>query len=472
MDKKLEEQIAVWAQNDEHDKIIGAIEKLPFAERDFETIGYLARAYNNIEEYEEALNLLNSTREEGAEDMRWNFRMGYALFFLNRFREALMHFKKADELDPDDEDTLYFIQACNESLPFKKRIDDFWKWFAANEAQLIAILDNKEKDGNQNEIVGFISEGTSLLSEDVHFNIGGNYEFTFSIEGNTDLFYIYPAVIAQMPEQFRDKWHFFPFNQGVDNADFSLRMYGANISMSDVRVEAVYNADQGCFDIKFYQKDLCDLPEAQCYNAYYIMMEIVLGEGIASQYIGNVDKADTMSKNMMPLPQLRTYIEKTIKENGKKLFFSPADVTVSYNLKPQDRDVFRYDVIAGTTRFFGLAVDYYQESTQLFDHLLGFGVKAAFLVFPCENEEDKKKALDFRYKIEDLLEEKLLNQQQGLGVMLGGAVGVENFYIDLLLFDQDAFIKKVVPLLAEYPDFQLYMSDFYQGSSLTPLFED
>ena len=59
------------------------------AERDFETTGFLARAYNNIEEYAKAAELLESVREEGAEDERWNFRMGYAQYFLNNYREAL-----------------------------------------------------------------------------------------------------------------------------------------------------------------------------------------------------------------------------------------------------------------------------------------------------------------------------------------------------------------------------------------------
>lgn len=70
MNDELMEQIDEWHKAEKHQEIIDALEQIPEAERDFETTGFLARAYNNIEEYAKAAELLESVREEGAEDER------------------------------------------------------------------------------------------------------------------------------------------------------------------------------------------------------------------------------------------------------------------------------------------------------------------------------------------------------------------------------------------------------------------
>ena len=61
---------------------------------------------------------------------------------------------------------------------------DFWKWFTDNEEELSRIVENRgQLDGG--DAVEFVTAGTNLIDEDVHFNLGGDYEFTFSVEGNT-----------------------------------------------------------------------------------------------------------------------------------------------------------------------------------------------------------------------------------------------------------------------------------------------
>lgn len=88
--------------------------------------------------------------------------------------------------------------------------------------------------------------------------------------------------------------------------------------------------------------------------------------------------------------------------------------------------------------------DYYNGSTELFDRLNRFGAQAVFIAFPYENKEegDGKTVLDFRYELEDRLAAELL-EPEGLGLLLGGAIGTGTCYIDLLLFDESAFMEKL-----------------------------
>lgn len=175
----------------------------------------------------------------------------------------------------------------------------------------------------------------------------------------------------------------FPFNQGTD-ASFSFGMYGANVDMAQVQVSAAYQEDINAFNIHFYEEQLCSLEEAQSYNAYYIMMEIMLGEGLSYQYIASVERADAPLENMIKLPELRAYITDTLKAHGKAIFDNPQQVYTSYRFEPQENEELRFDVMAGSSCFQPLVADYYNGSTELFDRLNRFGAQAVFIAFPYE----------------------------------------------------------------------------------------
>ncbi|MFR3276254.1 tetratricopeptide repeat protein [Phocaeicola plebeius] len=468
MDDKLKQQINSWTKANEDRKVIDLLEGISPAERGFEETGLLARAYNYVGEYEKALVLLESIREVGEQDTNWNFRMGYALYYLDRYKEALSYFTKADELTPEDVDTIEFIRQCNIRIPFKSRVDAFWAWFVQNEAELSRMVEKRGEYDSETSI-RFIEQGVGLIAKNVHFNIGGNYEFTFSVEGEAHLFYLYPYLISRMPESLRDKWHFFPYNLGTD-CSFELKIYGLDINMEEVYVCAKYDDKRNDFAVSFYEKGLCSLPENQGHGAFCIMMEIMLGEGLSYRYVSKVERTDRLEEGMFPLPALRGYIVKTLKDNGKEVLENPKDVFVSYQLDPEKNDELRYDVAIGSTNFSNLVSQYYENNTTLFDKINHYGAQAVFLAFPYNNisAEHQKTILDFRYALEDRIEKEILDTD-GLGLLLGGAIGTCCCYMDFLLYDVKGFIEKVLPVLREYPQYSFYLSDFRQHCQLIRL---
>ncbi len=78
--------------------------------------------------------------------------------------------------------------------------------------------------------------------------------------------------------------------------------------------------------------------------------------------------------------------------------------------------------------------------------------------------------MKFRYDLEDRIEREIL-KPEGLGLLLGGATGTECHYMDFLLYDVQAFMEKVVPVLHEYPQYSFYLSDFRQHCRLIKLSE-
>ncbi len=119
-----------WHQDSEYQKIIDRLEELSHIQKlDYDLTCQLARAYNNIANIESeeftpqlkrAEELLRSVETEGTDDPLWHFRLGYSLFYQDREQEALVCFQKAQELDPEDEDTKYFIKECETYIAAKE----------------------------------------------------------------------------------------------------------------------------------------------------------------------------------------------------------------------------------------------------------------------------------------------------------------------------------------------------------------
>lgn len=121
MNDELMKQIDEWHKAEKHQEIIDALEQIPEAERDFETTSLLARAYNNIEEYAKAAELLESIREAGESQAGWNKRMAYAYQYLVEQEEkAIEYAKRWAELDPEDSSAVAVINECNEELEKRK----------------------------------------------------------------------------------------------------------------------------------------------------------------------------------------------------------------------------------------------------------------------------------------------------------------------------------------------------------------
>lgn len=466
MNDELMKQIDEWHKAEKYQEIIDALEQIPEAERDFETTSLLARAYNNIEEYAKAAELLESVREEGAEDERWNFRMGYAQYFLNNYREALDYFSKARELNPEDEDTLSFIRQCNMALPLTRRVKEFWNWFVENEEKLSGMMNPKSME-EADAFMEFISKGTNLISEDMHFNIGGDHEFTFSVEGWPDLFIIYPYIISCMPECLKGKWKFFPFNPGKVGS-FAYRVHNTDVDMGKIMVKASYDEKRENFNIRYYDKNLCALPEENSDGNFHVILELVLGEGVSFKYVNGIERASGIEEGMIALSGLRQHIEETVKSHGHEFFENPKDVYTGYQLTPKESDELRFDVIVGSTCLDSIVADYYHGSTEIFDHADGFGVQALYMVF--QNGVGEDNILNFRHDLEDRITEEIL-EPGNLGVITGGATGTEYSYIDLFVYDLRAFVKKVIPLLDEYPEYSFYISDFIRNGRIHQLTE-
>lgn len=110
MREELLEQLEEWHEEDEFEEIVDAIMEVPEEERDYVLISHLGRAMNNLERYDEAVELFLSVEDEGKDDPLWHYRIGLAYYYLDRYEDARKAFEVADQLEPGDEDTLEFLE--------------------------------------------------------------------------------------------------------------------------------------------------------------------------------------------------------------------------------------------------------------------------------------------------------------------------------------------------------------------------
>ncbi|MEK5490177.1 Imm51 family immunity protein [Paenibacillus sp. FSL R7-0297] len=121
MDEELLAQLKRWHEDNEYQQIVDRIQEIPPDTRDYETISQLARAYNNLEHYGEALEQLLSIAGEGGNDPLWHFRIGYSYYYLKQYEQSISAFEQADQLAPGDGDTHMLLKWSRSGAQREKR---------------------------------------------------------------------------------------------------------------------------------------------------------------------------------------------------------------------------------------------------------------------------------------------------------------------------------------------------------------
>jgi len=96
-------------KEERHQEIIDKIESLPNEEKTTEIVGILARAYNNIDNYKKAIELLKSIEKTEENTYIWNYRIAYSYYYLDNYLKAKKYFSKAIEINPNEADSHLFL---------------------------------------------------------------------------------------------------------------------------------------------------------------------------------------------------------------------------------------------------------------------------------------------------------------------------------------------------------------------------
>lgn len=332
-------------------------------------------------------------------------------------------------------------QKASAEIPFAERADRFWKWFGKNSPKMDKLL--KKKDGLY-KINDLMYEGTRIIGNDVCYNIGNSSEFSFSIEGQSENLYLYPWLVASIPDSLLTNWTVYPCKQpdpSVVNTGFC--MFDKEIDIADIMVAADYDKDKGNFVIYYYHPEFVGLSEEESMHAFTLILELLIGEGAFHNYVRDIRQKDS-DDGMINIANLADTMKILIENSGKEYHVKPLLPLYGYSGNPNPESTqMRSDIIAGSSQYMALIEEYLNGEQKIYDSLKRKGATALMLIITQPEGMLTDDFIELRYRVEDYLI-SLFDSRTLKGILTGGAYGASGLgYIDLILFDTDGFLRHI-----------------------------
>ena len=463
-DMDILKQCQKWHEEDKHLKIVDALEAIPAEERTPEVDMELARAYNNLADPSEpegrkllhqALELMQSHEEELGDTYSWNFRMGYAYYYLDQEGRALRHFEKALELHPGDDPKLNtrqdmeeLIDSCKKgiSLPqfwecFRERTENWWETFAEMEAELRQMMDEDKDHTRGAELVAQMQETLNLVFDEISFEMGFNgkkYELILTPEGDKVKLFELVYFQKHAPKEVLEHWNILVGRQPLQNIGLRTED-GWDISGDDVQI---WLEEQGenSFALSAYCEKLLPMlreAEGRVWWMLTTLTDQVLGEISHMWYI---DDFNVLEEPKAEQSFLLSQLPDKLKEKGANLSTDPEaylNSYLGYKMEPnKDPEAdWRLDVMAGSTNCVPLINGYLDADNDFMDALHADGAVAGFFCYPLDTlreEEGSQKLFDFRDKLEEVFTS---GEGPEVLTLTGGATGLFCGYVDFIAWD-------------------------------------
>ena len=463
-DMDILKQCQKWHEEDKHQKIVDALEAISAEERTPEMDMELARAYNNLADSSEpegrkllhqALELMQSHEEELGDTYSWNFRMGYAYYYLDQEGRALRHFEKALELHPGDDPKLNtrqdmeeLIDSCKKgiSLPqfwecFRERTENWWETFAEMEAELRQMMDEDKDHTRGAELVAQMEGALNQAFDEISFEMGFNgekHELILTPEGDKVKLFELIYFQKHAPKEVLEHWNILVGRQPLQNIGLRTEN-GLDISGDDVQI---WLEEQGenSFAISAYCEKLLPMLREEEGRAWWMLTTLtdqVLGEISHMRYI---DSFDVLEEPKAEPSFLLSQLPDKLREQGLELSTDPEaylESYLGYKMEPkQDPDAdWRLDVMAGSTCCVPLINGYLNADNDFMDDLHADGAVAGFFCYPLDTlreEEGSQKIFDFRDKLEEVLTG---GDGSEVLTLTGGATGLYCGYVDFIAWD-------------------------------------
>ena len=463
-------QCQKWHEEDKHQKIVDALEAIPAEERTPEMDMELARAYNNLADSSEpegrkllrkALELMRPHEEELGDTYSWNFRMGYAYFYMDQEGRALRYFEKALELHPGDDPKLNtrqdieeLIDSCKKgiSLPqflecFRERTESAWKDFARQEAQLRRMMDEDKDHTRGQELVDRVEGILNQAFDEISFEMGvggEKYELILTPEGDKVKLFELVYFQKHAPKEVLEHWNILVGRQPIRNIGFRTDD-GWDISGEDVQIW-LEQQGKNSFALSAYCEKLLPMLEEEEGRAWWMLTTLtdqVLGEIPHMRYI---DSFDVLEAPRAEPSILMSQLPDKLKEKGANLSTDPEaylNSYLGYKMEPnKDPDAdWRLDVMVGSTNCVPLINGYLDADNDFMDALHADGAVAGFFCYPLDTlreEEGTDKIFDFRDKLEEVF---TTGDGPEVLTLTGGATGLFCGYVDFIAWDIEAALQ-------------------------------
>ena len=330
---------------------------------------------------------------------------------------------------------------------FKERVEGFWNWYSENSERIFQAIET----GNFDDIHPDISENVSKMWSQLAWVFGpgseekGGHSFTISGEGILSRQFLADYWMSRAPEL--ENWTFYSSRQPGDiHSGISIEMGEDKFDFAGLWITPELDEEDQIVHITAWHPTFETAEDNKKDTALFIMLDEVLGEFGTDQWIGRITKSDTKLEGAFPALELRDYLHDLEVERGwTKL--PPTESYSTYQINEPDDAFLRSDTIGGSTCHMRLVAEFLESRGPIEeDEIKGSGAEFVFVAFPSEICPEGEQVA-FRGEIEDAIEAVLGKDHSGR--VLGGAIGMINCYIDIMIFDGDQSIRSIAEVLEQ-----------------------
>lgn len=331
---------------------------------------------------------------------------------------------------------------------FKERVDRFWDWLPQVAGRFFETIESGRCEDLLPEVSEMMDETLPGLAWVFGPGENGGHSFTVSGEG----------VVAKqlLAEYWRSRapevphWTFYASRQPSPPEklkDFAIGVGDhERIDFETVLTRTSVDEEAQAIHLSAWHPAFERLPEEHHPQVLFLLLDEALGEFGTEMWLGEIQVEPIAPGNdTRPLVELPAFVRQVSDYyQWEKLpplrSYSLFEVSEQSNCR-------RGDTVVGTTCIPDLVFEFLENDGELSeDPLEGTGAEFAYVaidgsVFP-EGEQT-----DVRANIEDALTDAL--EREGSGRTLGGAFGIDESYIDLILFDGDRSRQIVENVLRE-----------------------
>lgn len=345
----------------------------------------------------------------------------------------------------------------------KHRVKNFWIYFMNMKEELEDALKNHE----MHEISHYTQDlnehlkTVSACGIEVEMSETGFFEMTFTTQGNKNSQFASALLKKDAPASLHEDWIINAVRPPLSEKAMHtvLRIKDKEIKGSDIQVFYTINDATKSIDLKIYCEALSLLDESRKENLVAYMLELFLGELEFEARVSSVeiiDQPDDEAENFCLLPNLYEDLCDIIVDQDWVEYHDPLSIYMAYKLdeKPVS-ETLRKDMKLIITTNPQLQEEVLSNTFDLCKEFNDCGGEYGYLYFE-KLYEDEKEAL-VRQQLEKEVNDLLYDMS--IARTMGGAVGIYYSYIDVAVFDLDAF-NIALEKINEKLSFKVYYQPF------------
>jgi hypothetical protein len=322
-------------------------------------------------------------------------------------------------------------------MTFKARVQHFWDWYVEVAPRFYEVIEAHKSPSLALEVSAKIDELFGGFAWVFGRGEGSGHSFTLSGEGNPHHQFLTMFWHSLAPNL--QGWTFHPARQPGAIEGNILKIGERDFDPIEFWITPYVRHDREKLDITAWHPGFDQMAENDRWTVLYLFLDEVLGEYGTEQWIGEIQLSSSRLADSIPLKELSEFVKKTETETGwKKL--PPGEATVLYHSERPHNRFPRGDIVVGSTMHPKLIQEYINAEGNLEDPLASKGADYVYVSFD-SGVLPKGKESSARGVIEDALDAALRKAKSGR--LLGGALGTQCAYIDLLLFDDAASLDIV-----------------------------